>query len=256
MKWLLVALALCLSKTAFADAPNCYQQDQALRAAETVAANDNTTGRKILRAFSNNGGNGTVSLHQSQLLAAQQALHDCFAMVDNEKARQKEQDEIKAYNSRPDVIAKTQAIKKANALINGRVNVETFTPIEWTGGVGVTPWFPLGKTASRAYFYTYGSKDYQTYINIKTATLGAGADYILMEFVMAEVDCRPGRGYPAALAMPTTYSYDAYGNPMHDNYTNPFGVELPIEHGTVLAAAVVGTCDAVREHNGTVNYPD
>lgn len=130
------------------------------------------------------------------------------------------------------------------------INVATFTPSMWAQGNGNTPWTPIGKSESKAYFYTFAAMDYQTFIVIKSATRGPGDDYTLIEFAEARLDCRPGQPYPAELARPTVYSYSGDGNFNADTQRLPGNV--PVEHGTVLAKAVVGACDAVRAHAGTV----
>lgn len=130
------------------------------------------------------------------------------------------------------------------------VDVASFTPSVWARGNGNTPWTPIGKTESKAYFYTFAAIDYRTFINIKAATLGPGDDYTLLEFAEAQLDCRPGHPYPSELVMPTIYSYSGAGNFNADTQRLPGNI--PVEHGTVLAKAVVGTCDAVRAHAGTV----
>lgn len=249
-----VLLALCFTNTAIADDLNCQQQDQALRVAEAVSAKDNATGKTIIRGLFQNGSSAMTSIHRSQLSTAQKALQDCFARVEREKQYQKDQAKVAAYNARPEVVAQHRAVDQANASTGGRVNIETFTPTEWLRGMGLTPWIPLGKTESKAFFYTFVARNFDAYINIKAATLGAGDDYTLMEFLSAPIDCRPGNGYPAALSMPTTYSYAASGRPLMDDFTSPMGVEIAIEHGTILAKAVIGACNAIRKGNGTVNY--
>lgn len=130
------------------------------------------------------------------------------------------------------------------------VDVATFTPSMWTQGNGSTPWTPLGKSESKAYFYTFAAMEYQTFIVIKSATRGPGDNYILIEFAEARLDCRPGHPYPSELVNPTVYSYSGDGNFNADTQRLPGSI--PVEHGTVLANAVIGACDAVRAHGGTV----
>lgn len=130
------------------------------------------------------------------------------------------------------------------------VDVATFSPSMWGQGNGSTPWTPIGKSESKAYFYTFAAMDYQAFIVIKSATRGPGDDYILIEFAEARLDCRPNQPYPSELVTPTVYSYSGDGNFNADTQRLPGNI--PVEHGTVLAKAVVGTCDAVRAHAGTV----
>ena len=259
MKYIFSLLILVASFSAVADEAAddtlCSQQQQAFASASAVYDKDHSTSRTFWRSFYQNGASASVSFHDAQMKAAMDDLAACRALAAQEAQAAKDQAERDAYNARPEVRARNEAIRKANAATNGAVNVATFTPNEWMDSMGgMTPWIPLGKTESKAFFYTFVSRNFDTYINIKMATLGAGDDYVLMEFITAQLDCRPGHGYPAALPMPMTYSYNIDGAPLHDDYKSPFGTEVPIEHGTILAAAVIGTCDAVRKHNGTVNY--
>lgn len=129
------------------------------------------------------------------------------------------------------------------------VDVATFSPSMWVMGNGNTPWTSLGKSESQAYFYTFAAKDYRTFINIKVATLGPGDDYTLLEFSEAQLDCRPGQPYPSELVRPTVYSYSGSGEFKADIQRLPGNIL--VEHGTALAKAVVGACDAVRAHGGT-----
>jgi hypothetical protein len=256
-------LSVCLCSIAHGMTPvpqkavvddSCTQQQQAFTAASAEYDKDHSASKTFFRSFSQGGARASVSLHDAQMKTALDDLTTCRASVARNRRDAQAQAERDAYDARPEVRARADAIDKANAVHDGFVDVATFTPTEWLRGMGLTQWIPLGKSESKAFFYTYVSKNFETYINIKMATLGAGDDYILLEFMSSQIDCRPGRGYPAALPMPMTYSYNIHGIPMMNDYTSPFGTEVPVEHGTVLAAAVIGTCDAVRANNGTVNY--
>lgn len=261
--WLVVALVLMsfgasardndVAQPTSSTSDPCALQQQELSAASSIYDRDNSKSKMFFQSLSRHA-QISAEIDEMRMKNALDKLSECHRQVAQAQGDAKARAEQAAYNARPEVIAMRKTIEKANAVTNGVVNVETFTPIEWLRGMGFTPWIPIGSTESKAFFYTYGAKDYETYINMKTATLGAGNNFTLIEFLAASVDCRPGDGYPAALSMPTTYSYAASGRPLLDDFTSPLGVEIPIEHGTVLAEAVIGTCDAVRAHHGTVNY--
>jgi hypothetical protein len=156
-------------------------------------------------------------------------------------------------NAPCDEVERMTASENSGIPSNKPVDVAIFTPIEWQRSTGVTPWEPLGKTESKAFFFTVAARNYDTYINIKMATKGPGDDYVAIDFITSELDCRPGSGYPAGLSSPTTYSYTGSGIPHGDDYRAPFGQGMVAGHGTVLAKAIIAACDEVRAANGNLH---
>lgn len=267
-EWLVLGAVVALSSLSVAhsepqadpnivgDDASCSSQRSAFDKANAVYNEDHSKTRTFLRSFYQNGSSGTVSLHDAQLKSAMDTLAACRRSVADAKRIADENAKRAAYNAQPEVRAQQIAIANANAAHNGFVNVATFTPIDWLRGIGLTPWTPIGKTDSKAFFYTFASRNYQTFVSIKTAIKGAGDDYILMEFLSGQVDCRPNSGYPAVVNMPNVESYRGDGYPMMDNYNGTPRDFVPVEHGSVLAVAVIGTCDAVRRAGGTANWAE
>lgn len=235
------------------DNDTCLAQKAAFEKAYSIYEKDHSKSRTFLRSFFQNGSSSTVSLHDAQMKSATAALASCRQSAKNAQRVASENAKREAYNAQPEVRAQQLAIERANAAINGFVNVATFTSIGWLRSFGLTPWIPIGKTESQAFFYTFISRDYRTFVSIKTATKGAGNNYIRLDFLSGQVDCRPDEGYPEAIVIPSLDSYRGNGYPIVDDDIEPTNINIPIEHGTVLASAVIGTCDAVRRTNGTAN---
>jgi len=231
----------------------CLAQKLAFEKAYSIYQKDHSKSRTFFRSFFQDGSNSTLSLHDAQMKNATDALASCRRAEKNAQRIASENAKREAYNAQPEVQAQRIAIEKANAAYNGFVNVATFTSIGWLRSFGLTPWTPIGETDSQTFFYTFISRDYRTFVSIKTATKGAGKNYIRLDFLSGQLDCRPGAGYPEAIAIPSLDSYRGNGYPIVDDDVEPTNVSIPIVHGTVLASAVIGTCDAVRRSNGTAN---
>lgn len=189
------------------------------------------------------------SMAVSRLDTAKNELAACQQGLENkEKADEQDRQQNQFWDS-----PAGKAITKANKIVNGRVNVATFTPIEWTRGSGATPWTQIGNTEAKSFFYTAGSKHYVTYILIKAANKGPGGDYVSMTFLSGEIACR--NGYPSGIDRPTLTTYAMNGYPIvAADYRSSPGEVFPARNGSIAAKAIVRTCDQVRANGGYLNF--
>lgn len=256
-RFALLLIALAFSTAAFGQVRSCDAEQAAFNKANAAYEKANTPAKNFFRSFRNNGSSASLSLAAANLREAMGHLQECQSQQASDqrqlKDRARQQAEYETYAATPEGKRRIARAKELNRVVDGKLDMASFTPAAFMPAVEDNGWALLGENESTAYWYSFWIEKQKGGVGVvlKGANKGIGDDYTTVDFVSGSVDClHSSKGtYPSFLNMgrETTLSaasgYPIPGSPGPVNLGN-----VPLSRGLVISEAVKMACDRVASN--------
>jgi hypothetical protein len=252
---LFLLVALLCSGPVVAQVRNCESQEASFNKANAAYEKVNTPAKKFFRSFREGGSSSSLSLATANMKTALDGLTACrdgqARDRQDEKDRAKQAADYAAYAATPEGKRRIAREKELNKVVDGRLDVASFTPRQFFRGVVDNPWRELANTDQTKYWYSYWI-DHQmggVFVMLKGADKGIGDNFTTVRFVSGLADCLRNPGIYPSYLMHTSVEVDdaSTGYPPPGYSDVPMLGDVPLQRGTALAEAVKHSCDAVTQ---------
>lgn len=260
MEWdmnrtLFLLVALLCSGPVVAQVRNCESQEASFNKANAAYEKVNTPAKAFFRSLRQNGSSSSSSLATANMKTALDGLTACrdgqARDRQDKKDRAKQAADYAAYAATPEGKRRIAREKELNKVIDGRLDMASFTPRQFFAAVVENPWKALGENETTKYWYSYWVDRQMNGVAVilKGADKGIGDNFTTVRFVSGFADCLRSPGaYPSYLVHTSVEVDDASTGYPPPGYSDvPMLGSVPLHRGTALAEAVKRTCDAVAQ---------